>query len=216
MKVSYQILCKNEEESLKELLDLLLEHKEEQDEINVCRDITGENEGTLRVIEEYKSSINYYEREVKHTIHEQKNWLAGKATGDFLFYLDADELLVPLLVKNIHSMLNHNEEVDIYFFPRINIIEGLTEEYRKSRNWRINTNGWINYPDWQDRLFRHNVGIKYHEVPHGRLTSLGRKYATLPHNNTNMYAIRHIKTFEKQVSDNTWHDNKEREMGLRD
>ncbi len=216
MKISYQILCKNEDESLKELLDLLLEYKQEQDEINVCRDSTGTNPATLEIVKEYEGKINYYEREIKHTIHEQKNWLAGKATGDFLMYLDADELLEPLFLKNLPSMVEHNKEVDIYFFPRINTVEGLTEEYKASRNWRTNQHGWINYPDWQDRLFRHKVGIKYHEIPHGRLTSKGRKYAMLPHVATTVYAIKHHKTFEKQVSDNTWHDNKERELGLRD
>ena len=215
MKISYQILCKNEDESLKELLDLLLEYKQEQDEINVCRDLTGTNPVTLEVVKEYEGKINYYEREIEHTIHEQKNWLAGKATGDFLMYLDADELLNPLLLKNIHSMLDSNEDVEIYFFPRINTVEGLTEEYKTSRNWRTNQHGWINYPDWQDRLFRHKVGIKYHEIPHGRLTSEGRKYAMLPHSGTTVYAINHHKTFEKQVSDNSWHDNKERELGIR-
>ena len=30
-----------------------------------------------------------------------------------------------------------------------------------------------------------------------------------------LYAIYHEKSMEKQKSDNEWHDNKERELGLR-
>ena len=214
MKISYQILCKNEDESLTNLLTQLVENKREVDEINVCRDVTGENNKTKQVIKSFLGKVRHYEREIKHTIHEQKNWLATKATGDYLFYLDADELLDPRLIKNVHKLIQSNAKADIFIFPRINTVEGATEEYIKQRNWIVNEYGWINFPDWQDRLFKNKIGIKYNEIPHGRLQMEGRNYTFLPKDDT-FYAIIHKKTFEKQVSDNNWHDNKERELGIR-
>lgn len=214
MKISYQILCKNEDESLTKLLTQLVDNKREVDEINVCRDTSGDNPKTKKVIRSYLGKIHHYERKITHTIHEQKNWLATKATGDYLFYLDADELLDLRLIQNLHKIIEHNPSVDIFIFPRINTVDGLTEEYTKERSWQLNEYGWINFPDWQDRLFKNRKGIKFNEIPHGRLLMEGKNYSFLPKDDT-LYAIIHHKDFNKQVTDNSWHDNKERELGLR-
>lgn len=213
MKISYQILCKNEDTSLEKLLDFLVTHKRNEDEINVCRDSLGENPITLQVIDAFKDKINYFEREIIHTIHNQKNWLAEQASGDYLFYLDADELLYEEFINALPTIIETNPDVDIYFLPRINIVEGITQEYINQRGWQVNEKGWINFPDVQDRLFKHGKGIKFNEIPHGRLINEGKKYSLLPPEE--LYSIIHIKSFEKQTSDNSWHDNKERELGLR-
>ena len=213
MKISYQILCKNEDTSLEKLLDFLTTHKRDIDEINVCRDSLGENPQTLKIVNQFKDQINFFEREIKHTIHNQKNWLATKASGDYLFYLDADELLYESFIKSLPNILESNPDTDIYFLPRINIVEGITPEYIKQRNWQVNEKGWINFPDVQDRLFKHNKGIKFYEIPHGRLENKGKKYSLLP--TEEVYSIIHVKSLEKQTSDNVWHDNKEQELGLR-
>lgn len=213
MIISYQILCKNEDNSLEKLLEFLTTYKRDVDEINVCRDSLGENPQTLEVISKFKDQINYFEREITHTIHNQKNWLAEQASGDYLFYLDADELLYEPFIQNLPTILESNPDTDIYFLPRINTVEGVTEEYINQRGWRVNEKGWINFPDLQDRIFKNNVGIKYNEIPHGRLINEGKNFSVLP--TEEVYSIIHIKPFEKQVSDNTWHDNKERELGLR-
>lgn len=213
MKISYQVLCKNEGESLRTLLNFLIKTKEAQDEINVSRDSNGTNQETLNILEEFKEEINHFERPVPETIHNQKNWLATKATGDYLFYLDADELLYPQFVENLHEILEGNTNVDIFFLPRINTVEGLTPEYVQERGWNVDKNGWINFPDWQDRLFKHNAGISYNEIPHGRLTNEGKQYSTFPAEP--VYAILHHKSMNKQVQDNSEHDQRERDLGLR-
>lgn len=211
MKIAYQILCKNEVESLDALLSLLTRNIREQDEINVCRDSSGTNSKTIKVAKSY-DKVRYFEREITHTIHNQKNWLAEQTNADYLFYLDADELLPERFLKSIPAIIDLNDSVDVFFFPRKNIVEGLTEEYRASRGWQVDTKGRINWPDVQDRLFKHEKGIKYNEIPHGRL--IGQEnYVVMPLEEE--YAILHTKSMEKQVSDNAWHDNKERELGLR-
>lgn len=219
MKLSYQLLCKNEDQSLMNLLSDIHNFTpttaEHTFEVNVCRDEEGTNPDTLKIIESFKSSVhvNHYERSIRHTIHEQKNWLASKATGDYLFYLDADETLSEFMYRNLWSIIELNLDVDIFIFPRINTVEGLTQEYIRQRGWKLNDKGWINFPDWQDRLFKHNCDISFEQVPHGRLKMEGKKYTFLPQYED--FAIKHAKTFDKQVKDNNWHDNKERELGLR-
>jgi glycosyltransferase involved in cell wall biosynthesis len=214
MKISYQILCKNEGKSLEKLINSLLENIDPDDEINICRDSTGKNPETKLIINKYSKvkNINIFERKITHTIHNQKNWLTTKANGDYLFYLDADELLNPTLIQNLKVILKNNPNIDVYFLPRTNIVTGLKEEYRKSRGWKIDKEGRINWPDIQDRIFKNNGEIKYNEIPHGRLTNY-KEYTILPLES--VYAIHHEKTMEKQENDNEWHDNKERELGLR-
>ena len=210
MTIAYQILCKNEDTSLDKLLSLLTSNIREEDEINVCRDKLGTNSKTKKVISKY--DVRYFEREITHTIHNQKNWLAEQTSADYLFYLDADELLPERLLKSIPAIIDLNDSVDVFFFPRRNIVEGLTEDYRASRGWKVDPQGRINWPDVQDRLFKHGKGIRYNEIPHGRL--IGQtNYVVMPIEE--IYAIDHVKTMEKQVSDNAWHDNKEVELGLR-
>ena len=116
-------------------------------------------------------------------------------------------------IYTLPTILKTNPSVDIYFLPRINIVEGITQEYIQQRGWQVNEKGWINSPDIQDRLFKHNIGIKFNEIPHGRLVNEGKKYSLFPAEE--IYSIIHIKSFKKQTSDNSWHDNKERELGLK-
>lgn len=211
LTIGYMILCKNEDESLNQLLKQITELKGTSDKVYIVRDSNGSNNKTKYIIESYKDDIISFEKPVDKAIHDQKNWLATQADTDYLFYLDADELLDERFYMIVHDLISTND-VDVFFLPRTNIVEGLTEEYRASRGWVLDEKGRVNWPDVQDRLFRNNKGIHFNPIPHGRLIGQDT-FAALPEEE--LYAIYHRKTLEKQVSDNDWHDNKEREMGLR-
>jgi hypothetical protein len=209
--IGYMILCKNEDSSLESLLKQIIKNKHKGDKIYVVRDSNGGNKKTKYIIESYKDDIISFEKPVDKAIHDQKNWLATQADTDYLFYLDADELLDEGFYKIVHQLIDTND-VDVFFLPRTNIVEGMTDEYKNSRGWVVDENNRINWPDVQDRLFRNHLGIIFNPVPHGRLIKYGT-FATLPEED--LYAIYHKKSLNKQISDNKWHDNKEREMGLR-
>ena len=55
MKVSYAILTHNEDKELKKLLDFLIKHKDEQDEIVILDDYS-DNQKTLEILDFYVSS----------------------------------------------------------------------------------------------------------------------------------------------------------------
>tara|TARA_R100000005_G_C4996397_1_gene203237 strand:- start:1162 stop:1785 length:624 start_codon:yes stop_codon:yes gene_type:complete len=205
------ILCKNENESLQKLLEQITKFKAPQDKIYVVRDKNGTNSKTKYIIESYKAAIIAYERPVDRAIHDQKNWLAKQSNTDYLFYLDADELLDERFYMIVHQLVEEND-VDVFFLPRTNIVLGLTEQYRASRGWKLDEKGRVNWPDVQDRLFRNKKGIHFNPIPHGRLIGHDT-FSMLPEEE--LYAIYHEKSMEKQKSDNEWHDNKERELGLR-
>ena len=209
--IGYMILCKNEDSSLELLLKQITEFKAPQDKIYVVRDKNGANKKTKYILESYKDDIIAFERPVDRAIHDQKNWLATQADTDYLFYLDADELLDERFYMIVHQLIEGND-VDVFFLPRTNIVLGITEEYRASRGWHLDEKNRVNWPDVQDRLFKNNKGIHFNPIPHGRL--IGQEtFAMLPEEE--LYAIYHEKSMEKQKSDNEWHDNKERELGLR-
>ena len=210
--IGYMILCKNEDSSLESLLKQITQFKAKQDKIYIVRDKNGTNNKTKYIIESYKDDIISFEKPVDKAIHDQKNWLAKQADTDYLFYLDADELLDERFYSIVHQLIEGND-VDVFFLPRTNIVRGITDEYIAARGgWVMDEKGRINWPDVQDRLFRNHLGIHFNPVPHGRLIEYGT-FAMLPEEE--LYAIYHEKSMEKQKSDNEWHDNKEREMGLR-
>ncbi len=55
--------------------------------------------------------------------------------------------------------------------PRINTVEGLTQEHIHKWGWRVNNKGWVNFPDYQWRIYKNNGKIKWknkvHEVLEG-------------------------------------------------
>ena len=43
-------------------------------------------------------------------------------------------------------------DVDLIWIPRVNTIEGMTEEHIKRWGWRITENRWVTYPDYHQSI----------------------------------------------------------------
>ena len=50
-------------------------------------------------------------------------------------------------MKNIKEILEVNPSIDLYWVPRVNTVEGLTQEHINKWGWQINEKGWVNFPD---------------------------------------------------------------------
>jgi hypothetical protein len=105
-------------------------------------------------------------------------------------------------MKDIHDILEGNE-VDLIFVPRINTVEGITEEHCRMYGYQINEKGWINYPDWQGRIFRNRPNIRWEKPVHEQLTGF-QTYAHLPQEQK--YSITHPKTIDRQVKQNKFYN----------
>ena len=85
--------------------------------------------------------------------------------------------------------------------PRINIHPGFTQEWLDKHKFRTNEVDWINWPDYQGRIFKNTEKIKWskglHEVVSG--TDKIVYLRTDP-----KLGLWHIKSIEKQ--DNRWED----------
>jgi len=199
MKISYSILVHNEGDTLKTLLDFLIRHKKPQDEVVILDDYS-DDEKTKRILDFYVSAHNvvFEQRNLLGDFASQKNYLKSICTGDYSFNLDADESISHWFMKDIHEILEGNE-VDLFFVPRINTVEGITEQHIRHWGWQINEKGWINYPDWQGRIFRNRPNIRWEKPVHEMIVGF-RTYAHLPMEQK--YSIIHPKTIDRQEIQN--------------
>ena len=203
MKISYSILCHNEDETFERLLHRSIEYKQPQHEIVVLDDYS-DNPKTRAVLDYYHST-GHIELDTRHLAKDfasQKNYLKGMCTGDYSFNLDADEMISHWFMKDIHEILEGNE-VDLIFVPRINTVEGITEQHCRMYGYQINERGWINYPDWQGRIFRNRPNIRWEKPVHEQIVGF-QTYAHLP--TEHKYSIIHPKTIERQVEQNKFYN----------
>ena len=200
MKVSFAITVCNEIEEIKKLLPFLIEYKKPQDEIVILYD---ENNGDARVLDfllpynKFPNVQTWRSFDFDRNFADWKNLLNSYCKGDFIYQLDADEVISEYMVKNVGEILDMNKDVDLYFVPRINTVSGLTEEHIKKWGWNVNENGWVNFPDYQGRIYRQKM--TWYGKVHERIIG-GEKFATLPSDEE--YCIQHHKDITRQEKQN--------------
>jgi hypothetical protein len=203
MKISYAIAVCNELEEVKRLVNFLLSNKRKEDEIVILFD---EKNGTDDVFDYIESQV--YDCEVfcekfKGHFADWKNLLTSHCTGHYIFQIDADELPNEVLIKHLPEILQMNEGVDVMLVPRVNTVEGLTPQHIQKWGWGVDERGWVNYPDYQWRVYRNTSDIKWINKVHERLTGF-KTIANLPQ--TEAYSIYHPKTIDRQEKQNDYYD----------
>jgi len=205
MKISFAITVCNELEEIKRLVPFLLKHKRAQDEIVVLYDDTNGNPEVLDFLLPYNKFPNVQTWRCfdwNNNFSDFKNILNGYCKGDYIYQLDADEIISEYMVKNLHKILEMNPGVDLIFVPRINTVDGLTEEHIKKWGWNVNDKGHINFPDSQGRVFR--KGMSWYGKVHERIYG-GQKFSSLPLDEE--YCIQHHKTIERQEKQNNYYQS---------
>ena len=199
LKISYSILTHNETKSLEKLLRFFVKWKQPQDEI-VILDDHSDNEKTKQILDFYVSThdIVFEQRNLLGDYSGQKNYLKSMCSGDYSFNLDADEMISRWLIKNIHGILEDNA-IDLIYLPRINTVEGLTEQHIRQWGWKVNQDGWVNFPDWQGRVFKNRPNIKWEKPVHEMIIGF-QTYSHLPTDKP--FCMLHYKTIDKQEKQN--------------
>ena len=212
MKISYGITVHNEAEELERLLSKLLVSIDEEDEVVICVD--GNHEGVKDVIKLYSidSRVIHYDRKLDGNFADHKNSVIEKSSGDYIFHIDADEYPHEILLQQLKKILEINE-VDLIWIPRVNTIDGMKEEHIKRWGWRVTENKWVNYPDYQARVFRNDKDIRWTRPLHEHIVGC-KTYAHLPpHEELSLY---HPKTIEKQEQQNLFYNkNFSKELNVR-
>ena len=199
MKISYSILTHNETKSLEKLLRFLVKWKADGDEI-VILDDHSDDEKTKQILDFYVSAkdIIYEQRSLNNDYATQKNYLKSMCSGDYSFNLDADEMISRWLIKNIHGILEDNQ-IDLIYLPRINTVEGLTQQHIQQWGWNVNEEGWINFPDWQGRVFKNRPNIKWEKPVHEMIKDSKHMHIYLRRSHFVCYTIRKLKNKNNKI-----------------
>ena len=202
MKISYAITVCDEFLEIQKLLSLLLNNKRHEDEIVVLVDLSKNTPTSelLNYLHELSSEdyIILVEDTFKGHFADWKNILTKSCSGDYIFQIDADEVPNKVLLSYLPEILENNPDNEVYLVPRVNTVEGLTDEHIKKWRWEVNDGGWVNYPDYQWRIWKNKPEIKWknkvHEVLEGYKT-----YSPLPAQEIlSLYHPKDIKRQEKQ------------------
>lgn len=209
MKLSYAIPVCNEIKEIKRLLEFLIKTKRVQDEIVILIDEQNGTEEVKDYVEDFAHQylnfdfVNVYYHPLNGDFATHKNFLNSCCKGDYIFQIDADEIPNEYLIEALPYILEINQDVDMFRVPRVNTVEGLTEEHIKKWGWRVNEKGWVNWADWQMRIYRKHPDIKWvnkvHEVIEGY-----KIHGMLPAEKE--YALYHPKDIERQEKQNKYYE----------
>ena len=202
MRISYAIPVCNEDKELDRLLDQLVKAKGQEDEIVVQCDLGNTTPEVYQVIDKYVNQIRVVQFPLKGNFAAFKNNLKANCKGAWIFQIDADEYLNETFLVNLPHLLAENTRVDLFLVPRINTVEGLTQEHINKWGWRVDEKGWVNFPDYQTRILQNSPKIGWVSKVHEVLTGHSN-YVMLPADEE--YCLYHPKGIERQERQNAYY-----------
>jgi len=199
--ISYAITVCNEIKEIKKLLPLILKNKREEDEVVVLFD---KQNGTAEVWSYLQEQdIKSEAKSFNHHFADWKNYLTSLCKGDYIFQIDADEYPNEAVFSHIPAILQSNPDNEVYLVPRVNTVEGLTQEHINKWKWSINEQGWVNWPDYQWRIWKNKPEIKWKNKVHEVLDGF-KAYAPLPA--MEALSLYHPKEIKRQEKQNAYYD----------
>jgi hypothetical protein len=206
INVTYAITVCNEHEEIMKLVNFLHPRIKKDDEILIQYDedsVTQQVKDYLNVIQQiHSSNVKVIGFPLNNDFASYKNNLKNHAKGIFIFQIDADEIPSDYMVENLSDFLLANNDVDLFFVPRINTVEGLTQEHIKKWGWQVNEKGWVNFPDYQTRLYRRTSDIEWKGNVHERIVGYNT-LSVLPQEEE--FCLYHHKQIERQETQNDYY-----------
>jgi hypothetical protein len=206
INVTYAITVCNEINEITTLVDFLQPRIKSDDEILIQYDsdsATSQITDYLNIISQIHKNIRVISFPLNKDFASFKNNLKNNANGIFIFQIDADEMPSEYLLENIHTFLEFNKDVDLFFVPRINTVNGLTPEHIQKWRWSVNEKGWVNFPDYQTRIYRRTSEIEWQGKVHERIVGYNT-LSVLPQEE--IYCLYHHKQIERQEKQNALYD----------
>ena len=210
MKISYAIPVCNEHIELEKLLSFLVKHIDENDEIVVQCDQGNTTPEVYKVLDSFKAPVGLkdplkiIEFPLKGHFSNFKNNLKEHCTGDWIFQIDADELPHESLITNLKELLKLNPTTEMFLVPRVNTVEGLTQEHINKWRWNVNEKGWVNWPDYQTRIIQNGPKIKWQNKVHEQIIGISTQGA-LPMEEE--WCLYHPKTIGRQEAQNRLYES---------
>jgi glycosyltransferase involved in cell wall biosynthesis len=205
VKMSFAITTHNEGEYIQSLLNQLIPFcAESGDEIVVVDDFSTD-ELTLSILNTYDvlGDIKLVNHALAGDFAAHKNFLTTQCSGDYIFQIDADEVLHKNLLKYVGDIVDNNDSVDLFWVPRVNIVTGMVEHDIQQFGWNVNELGWVQWPDYQTRIYRNSERIQWVGKVHERISG-HKTEAYLPAEEE--WAIYHIKNISRQRRQNEFYE----------
>ena len=206
MKISYAITVCNEHKEIEKLLTFLFEHKRKQDLVVVQMDTSATKE-VWKVCEGFENKpfdeYKLIECALNKNFAAYKNNLNKNCDGNWIFAIDADEIPNAYLLEALPFILESNADVEAYWVPRVNTVAGITEEHIAKWGWRVDENGWVNFPDWQMRIYQNTDDIYWIKPVHEQLKGY-TKFANLPAEEK--FSLAHPKNIGRQELQNAFYE----------
>jgi hypothetical protein len=207
INITYAITVCNELEEITKLVDFLKDRIKKDDEILIQYDetsVTSAIKSYLTILSQlHTNTIKVIGYPLNNDFASFKNNIKNNASGIFIFQIDADEIPSEYLVENLSEFIEFNKDVDLFFVPRINTVEGLTKTHIKKWKWNVNDNGWVNFPDYQTRIYRRTSEIEWVGKVHERIVGYNT-LSILP--TEEIYCLYHHKQIERQEKQNAYYD----------
>lgn len=205
MKISYAITVCNEIDELTKLLNFLQTNIRNEDEIVIQYDegsVTQEVLEYLNIVEKMHDNHKVIGFPLNKDFASFKNNLKSHCSKDYIFQIDADEIPHEFLVEQLGDILENNP-VDIVFVPRVNTVEGLTDSHIQKWGWKVNEKGWVNWPDYQARIYKITDDIEWGNKVHETLTGYNN-FSNFPMEEP--WALYHHKQIDRQEKQNEFYE----------
>jgi len=206
INITYAITVCNELQEITKLVDFLQSKIHNEDEILIQYDTDSATQAItdyLKIMPQLHNNIKVIPFPLNGDFASYKNNLKNHAKGIFIFQIDADEIPSEYLIENIHEFIEYNKDVDLFFVPRVNTVEGLTKEHIKKWKWNVSDVGWVNFPDYQTRLYRRTSEIEWQGKVHERIIGYNT-LSVLPAEE--QYCLYHHKQIDRQEKQNAYYD----------
>ncbi len=209
MKISYAIPVCNEIIEIEKLLKFLETRITKEDEVIVLFDTHNGSpavEQFLRAKSVNPTFFQWYPYHFDGHFANMKNHLKSLCTGDWIFQIDTDELPHESLITNLREVLKLNPTTEMFLVPRVNTVEGLTQEHVNKWRWNVNEKGWVNWPDYQTRIIQNSPKIKWQNKVHEQIVGISTK-GVLPMEEE--WCLYHPKDIKRQETQNNFYDTLE-------
>lgn len=209
ISISYAITVCNEIKELTQLLNFLQIYIRPEDEIVIQYDEASVTDDVLeyvKIMDKMHSNHKVIGFPLNNDFATFKNNLKSNCSKDYIFQIDADEIPSEALIEYLPEVLESNP-VDVVFVPRINTVTGLTEEHIKKWGWKVNEQGWVNYPDYQLRIYKRTDDVLWMNKVHETITGY-TTFSNFPMEEH--WSLYHPKEIERQEKQNDYYETIQR------
>ena len=199
--ITFLITACNEKTELKENLKFVNAFKQKGDEVLILLDEEKLDDEIFQIAK--SNSDRVISKMLNKDFSAFKNFGLKNAINNYVLHLDADEIINALIIQVIRNEISNNKDISGIHIPRINIVNNSSSDDLAKLNFKINENGWINWPDYQPRFINKSSGIYFVNAVHETFCDYSKTIflEAVPY-----LAILHIKDIKKQKEQNKFYE----------